>query len=151
MRYILFILFTLFISACSSTLIEPSDTETTAVSGVERPPSAESVTSTVEVKELPKKNSPIPADEVQLIWAVPEVPVDNYIIYYGFSRDKLDNKINIALDQVDTFKDPRFGTVHRYYISNIPIDKTIYVSIAAMRGTKVSKAGEIIELKPEKK
>lgn len=111
----------------------------------------ESQTTPVEVKPLEKKVAQKKEfDEIQLIWAMPETPVDSYIIYYGFSRDALTNQVELETNKIEILKDPRYGSVYRYYLSKIPIDQVVFVSISARRGSTVSKAGEIIELKPDK-
>lgn len=107
------------------------------------------VTTTVPVIKNATKPKPVEFDEVQLTWQVPKEPVDKYIIYFGFARDSLDKKIELDISTLEEIDDPRFGPIYRYFLVDVPIDRTIYVSIGAMRGSEVSKMGEIVELKAE--
>ncbi len=99
---------------------------------------------------LPKNQPPkLPSDEVQLLWQVPTEPVEKYVIYFGWSKDKLDQKVEIPLASLQKIEDPRFGAVYKYLLPDIPVDRTVYVSIAAIHGDIISQPGQVIELKPE--
>jgi len=102
-----------------------------------------------EVKPEPKISKPKEFDEILLSWKVPASPVDKFIIYFGFSKNLLDKKIEVAAKDLKESEDPRFGPVYKYYLIDVPIDKTIYVSIMAIKGKEASKMGEVIELKSD--
>lgn len=100
-----------------------------------------------ESKSEPKISKPKEYDEILLSWKVPTTPVDKFVIYFGFSRQLLDKKVEVAAKDLKESEDPRFGPVYKYYLIDVPVDKTIYVSIIAIKGKEASKMGEVIELK----
>ena len=99
--------------------------------------------------DLTKKDKPKNFDEVLLSWKVPDVPVDKFVIYFGFSKEKLDRKIEIPANSLKPAEDPQYGSIYQYYLIDIPTDRNIYVSIMAIRGKDASKMGDIIELKAQ--
>ena len=107
-----------------------------------KPPAKTS--STTQEPTITKKKE---YDEVLLSWKVPDSPVDRFIIYFGFEKEKLDRKIELSLNKLKEAEDPQYGLVYQYYLVDIPADKNIYVSIMAIKGKEASKMGEIIELK----
>ena len=100
-------------------------------------------------EDLTKKEKPKNFDEILLSWKVPDVPVDKFVIYFGFNKEKLDRKIEIPIKSLKPAEDPQYGSVYQYYLIDIPTDKNLYVSIMALRGSEASKMGEIIELKAQ--
>jgi hypothetical protein len=102
-----------------------------------------------EPKAEAKISKPKEYDEILLSWKVPTSPVDKFVIYFGFSKQLLDKKVEVAAKDLKESEDPRFGPVYKYYLIDVPVDKTIYVSIMAIKGKEASKMGEVIELKSD--
>jgi hypothetical protein len=106
-------------------------------------PPTKTPTATQELTITKKKEY----DEVLLSWKVPDSPVDKFIIYFGFEKQKLDRKIELSINKQKEAEDPQYGLVYQYYLVDIPADRNIYVSIMAIKGKEASKMGEVIELK----
>lgn len=99
--------------------------------------------------DVTQKKTPKNFDEILLSWKVPDVPVDKFVIYFGFNKEKLDRKIEIPASTLKPAEDPQYGSIYQYYLIDIPTDRNIYVSIMAIRGKDASKMGDIIELKAQ--
>ncbi len=86
--------------------------------------------------------------DLELIWAVPNDPVDRFILKYGFAMENLDKEVSIAAVELSSIDTPEHGKAFRYIISNLPKDKTIYLTLTSARGEELSQPSEVFEVRP---
>lgn len=92
---------------------------------------------------------PVPTHtNVELVWQVPEDPVDGFVVRYGFQRGSLEHEIKVTTAQLERYEDPSYGFVYRYILKEVPSDESVFISIAAFKGAVVSQAGDVFEVKP---
>jgi hypothetical protein len=84
-----------------------------------------------------------PQGPVELIWAIPEQPVDGYLISYGGSAENLDQEAFVESAQLQIVEHPSFGKVYRHLITQVPATGALFVSISAYRGNRLSERGEV--------
>ncbi len=75
---------------------------------------------------------------IEVIWEMPDDDVDGYIINYGFERDKLDRSVKVAIAQLERTSHPDHGFAYRYIIPDLDEKRTLYLTISAYTGEKVS-------------
>lgn len=109
---------------------------------------AQNSTSSVAIEKLDPaaevKNS------VELLWQIPEEPVESYTIRYGYSKEDLSFSEELKVSEIDKFEDPKYGFVYRHIIKDVPVDKKLYVALAAAKDGKNSELSEVFELEAEK-
>jgi len=96
----------------------------------------------------------IPATEsdVEIVWEIPKNPVDGYLVRYGDRRDSLTQELRVLNSELAKVNDPKYGSVYRYLLRNMPTDKSVFVSIAALHsagtdGEAVSAPSAVFEVK----
>jgi len=105
-------------------------------------------TTKVGIENLAEKKAGTLSD-IEVLWQIPTQPVEGFIINYGFDKTALDQHVKIATQDLEKFEDPKYGFVFRYVLGDIPLSKTIYVSIAAYNGSKVSRPSEVFPISGE--
>lgn len=109
----------------------------------------ESTTPPTEVTTA-KINELKPVDDswsdVELLWDIPNSPVDGYQINYGYDRENLQFKVQVYTNQLETKHDEKLGTVYRHVLDNIPHNKKIFFSIQAFNGKTYSAPTPVMEL-----
>lgn len=113
-------------------------------------------TAKVNVANLPNKPlSKLENDnsdsQVEVIWAIPQEPVEGFNIHYGYTRDNLNKTVKVNAKQLMRYEDPKYGFVYRHLIKNLEESKSIYVSLSAYNGDKESEASSIFEVTVNKK
>lgn len=101
---------------------------------------------TTKVPVEPMKDKTRTSSEVEVIWEIPEKPVEGYIIKYGFDSNNLDQEIKLPAEALEKFDDKQHGFVYRHILSGVPISKTVYISIAAYQGETISDSSRVIEV-----
>ena len=105
-------------------------------------------TAKVTIESLAEKKSSTLSD-IEILWQIPVQPVEGFVINYGYDKAILDLNVKIATKDLEKFEDPKHGFVYRYVLGDVPLSKTVYVSIAAYNGTKVSLPSEIFPVSGE--
>ena len=101
----------------------PEALEVTPPSAAELPPPE-----TLPVNPKPKTDAAL-----ELIWKIPEEPVDEYIIRYGQDPLVLKSEHRVKSSEVKSVNDSRHGEVHQYILEDVPESVSIYVSISAVK------------------
>ena len=99
----------------------------------------------VEKLQRPQKSAPT---DVEILWEIPQQPVDGFVIRYGFSRSGLDKTVKVKAMDIEKIDDPVHGPVIRYLLKDIPSDKRIYITVSAYSGDKESDASGMFEVAP---
>ena len=102
------------------------------------------------------KSSSIPdvdskSTKVELIWQMPQDPVDGYLISYGYGKETLDFKLKISADKLEKYQDPKNGFVYRYVLKDVSNTKNLFVAINAYKDNQVSSLSQIMEIPVNKK
>ena len=71
---------------------------------------------------------------------------------YGDRRDSLTQELRVLNSELAKVNDPKYGSVYRYLLRNMPTDKSVFVSIAALHsagtdGEAVSAPSAVFEVK----
>lgn len=103
---------------------------------------ADNKTSKVIVEGLAEKKSATLSD-IEVLWQIPTQPVDGFVIQYGYEKNTLDQQVKIATKDLEKFEDSKFGFVFRYVLGDLPLSKTVFVTISAYTGEKVSHPSEV--------
>ena len=75
---------------------------------------------------------------IEIDWLVPSVPVDGFVISYGFEDEPLNNRVTVPISELDQHEDPDRGPIYRYFLNEIPRNSEIRVAISSYRGTSIS-------------
>ena len=81
---------------------------------------------------------------IEVTWEVPSDPVDGFVLRYGEDRANLSKEATILRSELREERDPQYGPVYRYILSNIPSSGVVYVSVASFKGDTVSDFSEPI-------
>ena len=84
---------------------------------------------------------------VEIVWETPREPVDEFVIHYGYARDKLDSEIKVPVAQLETKDDPQYGSVFRYVLGDLEATRDVYVSLASIRQGETSPLSQVFEIK----
>jgi hypothetical protein len=106
--------------------------------------------STARVEIIPLAQATGELSDVEIMWHIPTDPVEGFVVKYGFERSSINEETRILTKDLEQVETPQFGKVFRFVLGNIPVDRPLYISIAAFSGDKVSKASDIFEVKAEK-
>lgn len=103
----------------------------------------------------PPTEQQVKSDEssVEIIWAIPQDPVDGFIIRYGITKAKLDHELKLKTNEIEKFQDPSHGQVYRHRIEKLSSREPVFVSLIAFtstptKGEVLSSPTEIIEVAP---
>lgn len=114
------------------------------------PPSVSEHTTTVTMS--PRYPASGPAVElgsrVEVIWAIPQEPVDGYVVRYGYTRDDLKFEEKIPAEKLDRYEDPQYGFVYRHVLKDVPPNSTVFVSLSAYTGRNTSPPSTVFEVGP---
>jgi len=140
----------LLLSLTGCGLLGGKTAESTAPAGA--PPAAASEQSaekhtTVAIEKLERPRRPAVSD-VEILWEIPNKPVDGFVIRHGYSRDNLENSARIAAGDVEKVEDPVHGTVYHYLLKNLPPDKKVYITVSAFVGSAESAPSTTLEVEP---
>ncbi len=86
------------------------------------------------------------AGEVEVSWAVPEEPVDSYVLHYGTSRENLDKEVMIDSLTLQRTTGANQLPMYRYVLKGVPVYQNLYIALSAVRGEGVSPMTDIIEV-----
>jgi len=75
---------------------------------------------------------------IEIDWLVPSVPVDGFVISYGFEDEPLTNRVTVPISELEQHEDPVRGPIYRYFLNEIPRNREIRVAISSYRGTSIS-------------
>ncbi|MCB0328584.1 MAG: hypothetical protein KDD70_02940 [Bdellovibrionales bacterium] len=115
----------------------------------ERIDSAKATTAKVAVEGSPSPAIQTPSDEVEVLWKIPEEPVEGFVLKYGFDRQSLSEEIALGLNQIEKYDDPEFGFVYRYVLKNIPPSQKVFVRLATRTDGKLTPFSEVFEVAAE--
>lgn len=135
----------LFLLACGSSRnqIEPEEPQESTEEVEQQDQSAPPKTSKVDIEKL---EAGPPVTDIEIVWAIPEKPVEGFILRYGYSREKLDQSVKLMSKDTEKFEDPAHGFAYRYHLRKIQADKSLYVSIAAFDGAQQSAPTDVFEV-----
>lgn len=94
-----------------------------------------------------KASSAKPSTGIELLWEIPKDGVDGYIIRYGYSREKLELSKRVPAANLERFEDAKLGFVYRYVLPDIAENSSVFVSLTAYSGDRLSQASPVFELK----
>ena len=84
---------------------------------------------------------------VEILWqATGEVP-DAFILRYGVSPTLLTEEKRVEAVTIERADDPQYGPVYRYVLRGIPASRSVFVTIAAVKGDTTSEASPVFEVK----
>lgn len=89
------------------------------------------------------------SDYVELVWEIPSGSVEGYIIRYGLSREQMTQELKLKADEPQKITSADGIERYRYMLPNIPSDKPIYLSIAAIGPNGESAPTEVFEVPSE--
>ena len=87
--------------------------------------------------------------DVEVLWAVPDEPVDRFILRYGSNKESLEKEISLTPLQLTTVISPQHGKAFRYLITGIPKDQILFLTLASAKGEEISKPTEVFEIRGE--
>ena len=114
--------------------------KTTVVPVVEVP----SAGGRINLEVDPKSTS---ISDIEVTWQIPQEPVDGLLVRYGFSKDQIKNASRIYSRDLMRYDDPKHGGVYRFVLGNVPLDRPIFITVAAFSGDRLSKPSDIFEVK----
>ena len=79
-----------------------------------------------------------PFSSIEIVWLVPSVPVDGFVVSYGFGDEPLTNRVTVPISELKKLEDPERGAIYRYFLDEIPRDREIRVAISSYLGTSIS-------------
>ncbi len=102
-------------------------------------------TTNVKIENLDLSKSRTSSD-IEVIWQIPETPVEGYVVNYGFEQNNLTKQVRVRSEILEKAEDPKHGFVYRYVLSGIPLNKIVYISISAYNGSSISTSSEIFKV-----
>jgi hypothetical protein len=100
----------------------------------------------VPVEEVPP--TPVPNSRIEIIWSIPDQPVDGFVLHYGTEPGQLSSEMKISVADLEKYQDPERGAVYRYILSNVPPNKPVYVALSSYLGDASSSMSEVQEIRP---
>ena len=70
------------------------------------------------------------------------------MVYYGLSRDNLDQQVRVSVQALEKVEDPQRGAVYRYVLDGVSPDKSVYVALSAFSGDNTSPMSDVREVTP---
>jgi len=104
-------------------------------------------TARISIEQL-RKESEREVPGLEILFEVPSLAPEAFLIHYGYSRDNLNFEQKIPVAELVQVEHPQFGTVYRYVLENIPPDKTVYLSLSSMSGSEILPPGQVFEVEP---
>lgn len=84
--------------------------------------------------------------DVEIVWQVPEEPVDSFTLYYGYSEDTLEYSVTVETNNLEVIEDPEYGDIFRYILGGVLPEKTVFVAIAAQSNGELSERSEVFAI-----
>lgn len=84
---------------------------------------------------------------IELSWDIPDDPVDAFIIYSGNTENNLDSELELNINELKTTAEGKY----LYVIRPVDPTKTVFVAIAAKRGSTISEKSLPQEFAPNPK
>jgi hypothetical protein len=75
---------------------------------------------------------------IEIEWLVPAVPVDGFVISYGFGDEPLTNRVTVPISELKQIEDHERGPIYRYFLNEIPRNREIRVAISSYLRTSIS-------------
>jgi hypothetical protein len=149
--FVMFVLLAAFLAfglcACSMIRGKAPATGSQADQSPARSVKAIATTSTkVPVEELEKDKKD--SLGLELVWAMPNEPVDGFVIHYGLHKESLDKQLTLKSNELEKMDDPDRGQVYRYVVKDVPADQPVFVGISAFAGQNSSPISEVREVAP---
>ena len=101
---------------------------------------------TVPVEEAPP--TPVPNSRIEIIWSIPDQPVDGFVLHYGTEPGQLTSEMKLSIADLEKYQDPERGAVYRYILSNVSPNKPVYVALSSYIGETNSSMSEVQEIRP---
>lgn len=76
--------------------------------------------------------------DLEILWLVPEQPIDRFELEYGSSEEKLDHLVEIAPAQLQLVEDAQNGKVYRYILKAVPQKGRLFLTLRSVRGEERS-------------
>ncbi len=152
MRLIIALLLLLSISSCGFIeantvgLFFPEPEAVNLEGAPPAPPPTKTEPAPVLIEKL-NDSSVSQVDDIEILWKVPEQPVDGFVIHYGNANDQLDKELRVEVTELKKIEHPQFGTVYRYLLKSVARGEKLFVSISAYSDTLVSDHSAILEVK----
>ncbi|MBX7138222.1 MAG: hypothetical protein K1X83_09575 [Oligoflexia bacterium] len=116
------------------------DSQSASISG----PAADAPgTTAIQVEKVEQQKD---RSDVEILWAVPDEALEQYVIRYGYTREKLDFELRLRTAQIEKVNDPKHGEVYRYILENIPKDRELFVSLGGEKNGVLSAPSEVMTL-----
>lgn len=103
-------------------------------------------TTAVELRAL--KSSADSVSAIELLWEVPQEPVEGFIVRYGAAHEALTAERRLAVADIERIEDPSRGRLYRYVIEGIPVTQRVFLTIAAFNGDHESPPSRVFEVFP---
>ena len=84
--------------------------------------------------------------DVEIVWQVPDDPVDSFKLFYGYSADAVDSEVTVAISDLDEIEDPVYGKVYRYVLQGVLPEQSVFVAIAAVKNGVASNRSDVFEI-----
>lgn len=98
-------------------------------------------------KASPKPTATPELNAVQVLWAIPQTPVEGYVIHYGSSKDKLTKEVALGEKEIERYKHSTKGLVYRYVLKDIDPSEKVFVGISAFSADGLSEMSDVFEVR----
>lgn len=86
---------------------------------------------------------------IEMIWEMPEVPTEGYIVRYGFKPDRLSNELRVSSSDLEKYEHPVHGYVYRQYLDGLPANQDLFISISAFNQGQESPPSRVFTLRAQ--
>ncbi|MCB0317895.1 MAG: hypothetical protein KDD56_04005 [Bdellovibrionales bacterium] len=98
----------------------------------------------VEIEKL-EPTKEVSVEAIEILWKIPSEAADEYLVKYGFSKDKLDHEKKFTTDELETVSDPEHGLMFKIVLDEPNIsNKKVYITVSAISKENISEPTEII-------
>lgn len=87
-----------------------------------------------------------PKNQVEIIWGIPDAPVDSYQIEYQLEGARKVQKLEVSTTSIDKIDHPNHGYVFRYLLDQIPPGKGLKVRITGKYKGDLSAPSDVFEI-----
>jgi len=97
-------------------------------------------TSKIEPSKIPAGSTikaPV-TDALEIFWRIPDVEIDGFVLSYGFTQDKLTERLRINKEELTVMNDEIWGPVFRYLLKDVPKNQTIFFTLESFKGDQYS-------------